>query len=279
MRAVLAAALLLLTGCTAARVQLVPQAPLVLPAGRFLLEAEPRDHVGVEQVRRAIEQAGPRLAAWGGLRERVHVRVMPTHDALEQAVNRPGYAWLRAWARYGEIFIQSPVTWGVFGARDEDVAELMLHELTHCVMYQASGTSSTWARKGIPLWFREGMASWTARQAGRWMTLESLAASLERLPEADPLGATDALYRTQDGLVYAAAHHAFTYLVRTHGEDKVRAVLVRMGEDVSFSRAFPEVMGMDEAAFIARFRQWLLGRRFRGEARPPGTTPEWLLTP
>jgi hypothetical protein len=279
MRAPASLLLLLLAGCTAARVQLVVQPPVEIPAGRFLVEAAPQDEEGVAQVRRAIEKAGPRLAMWGVLRERVQVRVMPTHAALEEAVNRPGYGWLRAWARYGEIFIQSPSTWGVFGARDEDVAELMLHELTHCVMYQASGTASTWSRKGIPLWFREGMASWTARQAGRWMTLEALAAALERTPEADPVGAPEALYRTQDGLVYAAAHHAFTYLVRAHGEDKVRALLARMGEGTGFDRAFPEVFGTDERAFTAQFRAWLLGRRFRGMARQPGDAPGWLLTP
>ena len=279
MRATAAALLLLLSGCTAARVQWVPQPPLVLPAGRFLLEADGQDDAGAEQVRRAIEKAGPRLATWGGLREPVVVQVMPSHDALEQAVNRPGYGWLRAWARYGEIFIQSPATWGVFGARDEDVSELMLHELTHCVMYQAVGNASTWSRKGIPLWFREGMASWTARQAGRWMTLEALAAALERTPGADPLGAPEALYKTQDGLVYAAAHHAFTHLVRVHGEDTVRAVLARLGEGTDFAHAFPEVMGMDEQAFIGQFRAWLLERRFRGVVRPPGAAPEWMLKP
>jgi hypothetical protein len=159
------------------------------------------------------------------------------------------------------------------------VAELVLHELTHCVMYQASGNASTWPRKGIPLWFREGMASWTARQAARWMTLESLASALDHLPEADPLGAPEALYRTQDALVYAAAHHAFTYLVRTHGEEKVRALLARMGGGAGFAQAFQAVMGMDEHAFISRFRAWLLERKFRGAPHPPGAPPEWLLTP
>src|SRR6185295_2154512 len=49
-----------------------------------------------------------------------------------------------------------------------DVDELMLHELTHCVMYQRSASAADWSRKRIPLWFREGMASVTASQSYRW---------------------------------------------------------------------------------------------------------------
>ena len=43
--------------------------------------------------------------------------------------------------------------------------ELLTHELTHCVMYQRAGTDLNWSLKGIPLWFREGMASVTAGMA------------------------------------------------------------------------------------------------------------------
>ena len=53
------------------------------------------------------------------------------------------------------------------GLHPGQVAELLTHELTHCLMYQRSATADSWPYKGIPLWFREGMASVTAHQGYR----------------------------------------------------------------------------------------------------------------
>ncbi|MEN9797947.1 MAG: hypothetical protein RL653_1643 [Pseudomonadota bacterium] len=258
-----------LTGCTAARVQLREPEPVHNAAGRFALASAPGDEQGTALVREALARAAPRLAAWGGLRETVNVWVMPSHAALEEAVNRKGYDWLRAWARYSDVYVQSPSTWGMFGAYEEDVAELMLHELTHCVMYQAAATRTGWSRKGIPLWFREGMASWTARQAARWMTLESLAAELDRDPGKDPLRNPEPLYQSHSELVYAAAHHAFTFLVRERGEDTVRAVLAKMGQGDGFAAAFEHAVGVPESAFVEDFRGYLRDRRFRSAPHRP----------
>src|SRR6185295_7528479 len=104
----------------------------------------------------------------------------------------------------------------------------LAHELTHCLMYQKSGTREDWAKKGIPLWFREGMATWTAEQGYRWMSLEDLAREFERGPHHDPIVDAEAMYQTESAAVYAAAHHAFTFLIDRYGASAVEHTMQQM---------------------------------------------------
>lgn len=236
-------------------------------AGQFVFEYQVRDRETRQQLEAAIQAASPRLAEWGGLVEPVNVFIMPTHEALEDAVNRRGYDWLRAWARYDEIFLQSPRTWSVFRTSQSDIDELMLHELTHTVMYQQASDRMQWSRKGIPLWFREGMASWTARQGYRWPTLEDLARYYERAPDSDPVGLPEPLYQSQSKIVYGAAHHAFTFLVNRYGTAQVRGVLTQMRQGHDFRKAFVEALGLSPEAFVNDFKRYVQLRGFKGSRR------------
>ncbi len=110
---------------------------------------------------------------WDGPRANFEIVIHESHEALEKAVNRLGYPWLRAWTRYDVIHIQSPRTWGLPEWR-EPFRELMLHELFHLVMYQAVGTPSNWTTRVLPLWYREGMASSASGQSYRRMDLEAV---------------------------------------------------------------------------------------------------------
>jgi hypothetical protein len=240
-------------------------------SGTFALEYAGVDAGALEAVRRAMDAAAPGLARWGGLAEPVTVRVYPSHDALERAVGREGYGWLKAWARYDEVFLQSPRTWSLLGVRQRDLEELLLHELTHCVMYQRAAERGDWSRRRIPAWFREGMASETARQGYRWPSLEDLARFYEAQPGQDPLGAPAALYQGDSDIVYAAAHHAFGFLVRRYGEEGVRSLLAGMREGRTFPQAFERVLGLSQEAFERDFRRYVTLRGFRtGRLQPPG---------
>ena len=76
----------------------------------------------------------------------------------------------RAWAFADQVLLQSPRTWNpVGGADDDELAELIAHEVTHALMYQLMqpGDDPSWAVEEPPLWFREGMASVTAGQGHR----------------------------------------------------------------------------------------------------------------
>ena len=79
---------------------------LTVGSARFRIVYFPEDAAAARQVRRALEVAAPRVARWGGLRDPVTVTIHPTHEALELAVDRRGYAWLHAWARFRTIDLQ-----------------------------------------------------------------------------------------------------------------------------------------------------------------------------
>ncbi|MBM7115075.1 hypothetical protein I3V78_16085 [Archangium primigenium] len=278
---VLAVCVALLAGCAAPRfadrARLTEEWPS--PSGRYRIEYAPRNAADVPRVQHAMDEALPRLERWGTPREPIIVRMMPTHASLEAAARQRGMGWLRAWSRYDEVLLQTPSTWGLASASPAQLTELLLHELTHTLMYQLAADRLGWTRKHIPLWFREGMASYTAEQGYRWVSLEEIARYLERNPGADPLHAPDALYRDESNLVYGMAHHAFAFLVRRYGEERVREVLGEMRGGPAFAEAFERAVGLSEEAFTRDFTHYVRWRGFRGgrlpprEARPPGDLP------
>jgi hypothetical protein len=257
--------------------------PVTVGGARFRILHQPEDRAAAEQVAAALLVAVPRVARWGGLSTPVTITIHPTHERLEAAVRRPGYGWLRAWARHSKIDLQSPRTWRLFGASDADVAELLTHELAHCAMYQQAATEYTWPFQGEPLWFREGLASVTAGQGYRRGTLEDLwrfyaeggpAAGQEDLPPpgadpggagggADPIANPEPLYQRRSHVVYDASHHAFAFLLARYGEARVRAVLRKMGEGRRFAEAFQAEIGISEAEFAADFRRYVVWQGWR----------------
>jgi hypothetical protein len=259
-----------------------PRTHAVAVAGaRFRILHQPEDASAAGQVARALEVAAPRVGRWGGLTVPVTIVLHPTHERLEAAVRRPGYEWLRAWARHSRIDLQSPRTWRLFGASDREVAELLTHELAHCAMYQQSATEFTWPFKGEPLWFREGLASVTAGQGYRRVTLEDLwrfyaegGDADEGLPPpdvdpggaaggADPIANPERLYQRNSDLVYGASHHAFAFLLARYGEARVRGVLRVMGEGSRFDEAFRSEIGISEEEFAADFRRYVVWQGWR----------------
>ncbi|WNZ64727.1 DUF6055 domain-containing protein [Myxococcus sp. MxC21-1] len=266
----------LLTGCYAS------QSARVLVgkgAGAGIdVEYQPRDAEAAVQVKLAVERAIPRLQRWGTFDDTVTIVVHPNHAALERAANRPGHDFLRAWARYEQIELQSPRTWTARGASQGQVDELLLHELTHSLMYQVASDRLGWTRKRIPLWFREGMASYTAEQGYRVSSLDDLEHYWRQHPNADPLSQAEALYQSESGVVYGAAHHAFTFLARRYGEDTIRKVLRGMSQGPDFDSAFQRAVGVTQESFLQDFRRYVRLRGFKGArqlqpARPRPASP------
>ncbi|RKH53227.1 hypothetical protein D7X55_07545 [Corallococcus sp. AB049A] len=268
-------AALLLSACAAAPKKSVdPAATLALPGGEFRFEHSARDAPAADMVRRAVSNAAPRLARWGTFQEPVTLVIHPNHAALERAAHRDGYDFLRAWARFEQVEVQSPRTWTRAGATQKQVDEVLLHELTHSLMWQASATVSDWTKKGIPLWFSEGMASYTAGQGYRVPSLEDLSRFLHQFPQEDPLARAESLYETQNATVYGAAHHAFTFLVERYGEARVRGVLAAMRRGQDFTGGFGEAIGLPVDAFLRDFRRYVFLRGFKGgRLTPPRPVP------
>lgn len=243
-----------------------PGVELALPGGVRVEFVEGARHDG-ERVAAILPAALDEVTGrWGELRAPLRVEVLPDHRALEDAVDRKDYPWLRAWARYGEVWVQAPSSWGLLGASDAAVKELLVHELTHVVMYQRCAGGDDWRRRHIPIWFREGMASWTARQGYRRPRLAEVEKWLREHPGQDPVGDAESLYQDDDGVVYAAAHHAFAFLVDRYGVPAIRALLARMyatGE--TFPEAFGPTIGISLEAFEAEFGRYV---RMEGWRRP-----------
>ncbi len=258
---------------------------LAVAGARFRLQYWPEDAGSVEQVKRALADAAPRVIRWGVLTAPVTLTIYPTHEALEAAVRREGYAWLRAWAQYQTIALQSPRTWGLLGASDREVRELLTHELTHCAMYQLAGDDLTWMYKEIPRWFSEGLASVSAgqgyRRGGvdalwRWYSEQALPGSGDGVqdgggrdsaarpdPAGDPLVDPDPLYQDRSELVYGAAHHAVAFLLARYGEERVHRVVKLMGEGRRFPAAFREAIGITDAEFASDFRRYVVWQGWR----------------
>ncbi len=271
--------LVLLPGCASNRFSgpvagLEASVPLETSAGEFRIDYDSRNARDADHIRQAVLEALPKLERWGSLREPVTIRVMPDHASLESAVRQHGYSWLRAWSRYDDVFVQAPSSWEPAGATQPQINELLLHELTHSVMYQQASDRRGWSRKRIPLWFREGMASYTAEQAYRWVSLEDIARHYERSPTSDPVRSPGDLYRDDSNFIYGVAHHTFAFLVKRYGEESVRGLLREMKAGKEFPQAFENAVGLAPDAFVRDFTRYVRWRGFSGgRIQPRAPTP------
>jgi hypothetical protein len=256
-RLLAAAAPAILLACATARTPTTPAAaPLAArveaPGLLFELHYTEPDTAEAARIEQSLLLASARVARWGSFREGVFVRLFPDHGALEDAIGRRGYPWLRAWALRDQVLLQSPRSWAEGrGAGDEEVVELLSHELTHVLMYQRMmpPAGPAWSTEEPPLWFREGMASVTAGQGQRRLSPAELLRWLDAHPGADPLRATPELQRTEREAVYGAAHRAFDLLLEASGEDAVREVLRRVSLGAAFADAFAAATGHPLADF------------------------------
>ncbi|MGZ6144064.1 MAG: hypothetical protein ACXWLM_12050 [Myxococcales bacterium] len=210
------------------------------------------DERELSRIETGLLAAGPRVSRWGSFREGVWIHVLPDHDSLEEAVERHGYPWLRAWAYGDQVLLQSPRSWSASEPVDEELRELLAHELTHALMYQliAPADGPVWASdEEPPLWFREGMASVTAGQGHRRLSSAELARWVAAHPGSDLLHPTADLYRTEKEAVYGAAHRAFDLLVQECGDQAVRDVLRGVRAGARFADAFKAATGRTLADF------------------------------
>jgi len=244
-----------LAGCAVPRLSSTPdETPLAVEVsgpGLLFQVRYPRDDAGeAGRIGGGLLAAGPRLVRWGRFRHGVTVRVLPDHESLEALIGLHGYPWLRAWAFGDQILLQSPRTWGdPPAAAREEMPELLVHELTHALMYQLLQPADGGFPEEPPLWFREGMASVTAGQGHRRLGLDDLRRWQDAHPSADLLRPGAELYRTEKEAVYAAAHRAFELLVALRGDQAIRDVLRGVRSGAPFEDAFAAATGQPLAGF------------------------------
>ena len=248
-------------GCVTPLSSLTRVSTVSTTSARFELKTDPTATEDEARVRGALERSVAKLERWGSLAVAVTVRIAPTHLELERAVGRRGYDWLRAWSRYDDLIVQSPGSWA---GTDRDVDELIVHELTHCLLFQRSGTSKNWDTKQIPLWFREGMATVTADQGLRFPSLEDLADWLQRNPELDVFGDAEHLSKEAYGQIYGTSFHAMRFLLKRLGDKAIVDMMAAMQQGDDFEGAFTRASGTTPKRFEADFLNDLRFRGFRG---------------
>ena len=211
-----------------------------------------------------LNDAEERLAQAAGVRDVAHVRVLAA-----ARMPTPLSRWVQSAAERAGLL--SPhiagMTFGhgiVLRVDCRSDARLLVHELTHCLMFQHSGTRVNWAQKGIPLWFREGMAVATAGQARHYPSLEDSARWLERNRSLDVFRDGEALSAEHAGAVYGIALHAFEFMERRYGRQKIRTLMAQMSLGSTFELAFGQTLGVAVALFQRDFENYLRFRAFRG---------------
>ena len=247
---------------------------------RLILEYPPANEWDARIISDALDEAVPGAAEWGAFRRPVTIRIHPTHRDLEEAVNRRGYPWLKAWARFDSIDLEAPSVWGGTLARRR-VTELLTHELTHVVMYQAIGDHNDWYGKPIPLWFREGMASYAAGQGPRRMSREELL-QFYLGPDftGDPISEGRHLVRRHPREVYSAGHWMFADLADREGREGITRLLEQVRAGQSFREAWQKEFRESLSAFENSWRNRLLGgahprdgpRPSKDDRQPPEST-------
>ena len=245
-----------LAGCAVPRLSSTPEeTPLVTEVrgpGLLFEVRYPRDGAAeVARIGGGLLAAGPQLARWGQFRHGVVIRILPDHEALEAMIGLHGYPWLRAWAFGDQILLQSPRSWDDPADTREELGELLVHELTHALMYQLLQPDEGGVPEEPPLWFSEGMASVTAGQGHRRFGLDELRGWQRKHPAADLLHPSSELYRTEKEAVYAAAHRAFELLVALRGDQSIREVLRGVRSGARFEDAFATATGKPLPEFEA----------------------------
>jgi WD40 repeat protein len=137
----------------------------------------------------------------------------------------------------------------------EDLRHVLVHELTHAVMFDklyGGSAASLIARQGfyqIPLWFAEGMAE--------YMSLGTESNELMFLRDGTLEGYLPPLEYSGGYIVYKQGQSALTYLVNRFGEDRLKDILERSRQMHNFDAAFERSTGTTVAKFDEQWHEWL----------------------
>jgi len=150
----------------------------------------------------------------------------------------------------------------------DTLEDVLHHEVAHVLMARAAHG------EGLPVWFHEGLAVLAERTWG----LQDQARLLSELVfvSRTPLDRVDAMFAGDEGAkarAYTLAAAFVREVMARHGADAPAKILRRVGDGVSFERAFADVTGESlaeaEAAFWNR-------NRFLTSIGPFLTTPTAL---
>ncbi len=137
----------------------------------------------------------------------------------------------------------------------EDLRHVVVHELTHAIMFDmlyGGSATALIARQSfyqMPLWFAEGMAEYFS------LGIESNAEMFLR--DGTIEGYLPPLQYSGGYIVYKQGQSALSYLVERYGEDRLRDILQRSRQMRNFDRAFLRSVGMSVEKFDEQWHEWL----------------------
>ncbi len=250
----------LLTSCVTIKVPQFPHQLTIRPENQahpFVVEFYSADRDTVRRVVRILSRslkAATRL--WGEMERPVRVRLFPNHDSLEEAVNQR-YDWLRAWAMYDQLYVQTPRTWNPRYL--SALPKLLTHELTHVLMYQRCCHEGDWFKRPIPFWFREGMASVTAAQESWRLRRKQLAQFLETDLGMALFKNPEKYLKSYQRQGYSLSHWMFVDLLTQCSEQKIRSyrkvesLLKGMKQGYTFGKSMKLACGVTPKEFSKKF--------------------------
>ncbi|MBI4497410.1 MAG: hypothetical protein HY689_05880 [Chloroflexi bacterium] len=129
-----------------------------------------------------------------------------------------------------------------------DVAGTAAHEFTHLLVNSAAGNL-------VPAWLNEGLAVYGQPSVeGSYLSFLETAIRQNRLPPLRGLASLPG--RPADNIAgYGQAYSVVTYLIDTHGPDKMRSLLQAIKEGQAIDAALQQVYGLEQDSLDARWRE------------------------
>lgn len=205
-----------------------------------ILEASQQTVTELEQ-RYALERSAP-LDIW----------IYPSLEDFRGA-QQPNSRESIAGASYpGYFLIMAVVPDGSFS----EVGRVVLHEVSHQVLYQATANPFTYP----PLWFDEGMA--THFQVGGtdgYMEMVVRAYEEDALFDITSLDASFPFQPAQATLAYATSWSVVEYIEATYGDDGISALIEAFATGAPYDEALLDALGVDSEGLNDAWRVWVAG--------------------
>jgi len=193
----------------------------------------------------------------------VSIYIYPSLADLQSALRLAGQSWVG-----GEAHPDVSVVLLAISPSREAVLEMerdIPHELAHVLLHRITGPEGY---KNLPTWMTEGLATYFERrpEAAYALALQKARTEGSLIPLEHLCGIFPAEHE-QAVLAYAESQSVVTYLQRTHGWSRIRALLEAYSDGLGCSEGLKRALGIDLPTLERDWRVWL-----EQEGRPMDST-------
>ena len=212
--------------------------------GPVVLYCYEKDMQHGDKIISIVDQALPVMSERFGLSRRPEVTILvaPSQKIYDQITGGqiPEWGIAAAEPEQSVIFLKSPRI-----ARPEtDLKSVVLHELSHVLLYTASG--------GYPIdrWFDEGLAM-TFSEEKRFLETLTLARAVfaGEIIKLDEVDDVLTFRRQKAGLAYQESLSAVQFLIDRFGGEALAGIIRRIGQNADMDAALQSAVGMGFGEF------------------------------